>query len=437
MNSVIRISLLVLLLISPISIAAQQKVESKDRERGLVMLKFIKDELKKNYYDPNFRGVDVEARFKLAEEKIKQATSLAQILTTIAQTLIDFDDSHTFFLPPSRSTQTDYGWNMRMVGDRCFIITVDKGSDAETKGVKSGDEIMEAGGYKIDRSNLWKFLYLYGSLRPQPGIRVTLRSPHGQPRQVDLLAKQTREKEVVDLGQQHESLELIRRSWKQAESVRDRFASFGDELLVWKMNDFDLTDSEVDDAMSKAKKHKALIIDLRGNGGGWISTVTRIVSNLFDRDVKICDIKARKETKALVAKTRGDKVFTGKLTILVDSGSASASEILARTVQLEKRGTVIGDQTGGAVMASRQYWDRAGYDFVVYFGVSITVWDLIMTDGNSLEHRGVTPDELRLPAAEDLAANRDVVLAHAASLAGVSLAPAEAWKLFVSEAKGQ
>ena len=433
MNSVIRIALLALLLVSPLAIAAQQKVEAKDRERGLVMLSKIKDELKKNYYDSNFRGMDVDARFKVAEEKIKQATSLGGIITTIAQALIDLDDSHTFFMPPSRTTRTDYGWNMRMIGDRCFVIDVDKGSDAEAKGVKPGDEILEAGGYKIDRSSLWKFLYLYGSLRPQPGIRVSLRSPNGEQRQLDLLAKQTREKDVVNLLQQHESLELIRRSWKQSELVRDRFKSFGDDLLVWKMNDFDLTDSEVDDAMAKAKKHKALIIDLRGNGGGWISTVTRIISNLFDHDVKICDIKARKENKPLLAKTRGDKIFTGKLTILVDSGSASASEILARTVQLEKRGTIIGDQTAGAVMASRQYWDQVGFDYVVYFGVSITVWDLIMTDGNSLEHRGVTPDELRLPSAEDLVAKRDVVLAHAASLAGVSLAPVDAGKLFVSQ----
>jgi len=202
------------------------------------------------------------------------------------------------------------------------------------------------------------------------------------------------------------------------------------------MHDFDLTDSEIDDVMSKARKHKALILDLRGNGGGWISTVTRLVSNLFDHDVKICDMKSRKEVKPLTAKTRGsDKVFKGKLIVLVDSNSASASEILSRTVQLEKRGTVIGDQTMGAVMASQQFQDQAGLDFVVYFGASITVWDLIMTDGNSLEHRGVTPDEKRLPTAEDLVAERDPVLSYAASLAGVTLDPVAAGKLFPMPAR--
>lgn len=206
--------------------------------------------------------------------------------------------------------------------------------------------------------------------------------------------------------------------------------SFGDQLLIWKMHEFDLEDSEIDGVMSKARKHKALILDLRGNGGGWLTTVTRLLANLVDHDVKIGDLKTRKETKPMVAKSRGEKAFNGKLTILTDSGSASAAEVLARTIQLEKRGTVIGDQTAGAVMTAQHYHDQSGFDVVVFFGVSITVADLIMPDGISLEHRGVTPDQVRLPTAEDLAAERDVVLSYAASLEGVTLDPVQAYKFF-------
>jgi carboxyl-terminal processing protease len=414
-------------------VQAQDKVQDKDRDRAGTMLRRIKEELKKNYYDPKFHGMDVETRFKTAEEKIKTATSLGQIFGTIAQVLIELEDSHTYFLPPSRSYTTDYGWTMQIIGDRCFVSSVDKGSDAEAKGVKPGDEVLDAGGYQLDRNNLWKFLYLYGTLRPQAHIRATLRSPNGEPRELDLLAKQKDGKRIINLTNYNEWMDLVRKGQTAADLARDRYKSFGDQLLIWKMNEFDLSDSQVDDAMEKVRKHQALILDLRGNGGGWITTIQRMLANLIDHDVKIGDSVSRKETKPFLAKTRAEKAYKGKLIILVDSRSASASEVLARTVQLEKRGTVIGDKTAGAVMTSRMFSDEVGLDVVVFYGASITVSDLIMSDGQSLERRGVTPDEVRLPSPEDLAAGRDNVMSYAASLFGVKLDPVDAGKLFPIE----
>ena len=52
-------------------------------------------------------GLDLDARFTTAREKLKQATTLGQGLGIAAQTLLDFNDSHTFFLPPSRPLQCD------------------------------------------------------------------------------------------------------------------------------------------------------------------------------------------------------------------------------------------------------------------------------------------------------------------------------------------
>src|SRR6185436_17113116 len=119
-------------------------------------------------------------------------------------------------------------------------------------------------------------------------------------------------------------------------------------------------------------------------------------------DITIGNIKRRKEDKALVAKTRGDSGFKNNLIVLVDSRSGSASEVLARVVQLEKRGTVMGDRTSGKVMRSRLYSHQIGLETQVFYGVSVTDADLVMSDGKSLEGVGVQPDQVAIPTAEDL-----------------------------------
>ena len=430
-NSILKFLVVALLAasFSPL-LLAQEKELAENRERGKIMLTKIKEELKRNYYDPKFRGMDLDARFKEAAAKIDVASSLGQIMGIVATVLVDLNDSHTFFIPPERSLETDYGWTMQIIGGRCFVSYVAKGSDAEAKGVKPGDEILEAGGYTLDRSNIWKFQYLYNNLRPKLSVRVVLRSPNGEERQLELLAKQTARKNKVLTYYEQEA--LIKKAQRETELLHNRFKSFGDQLVIWQMVEFDYTESEVDEAMEKVRKHKALILDLRGNHGGFVSTETRMVSNFFDRDIKICDAVSRKETKPRIAKSRGkEKVFNGKLIVLVDNRSASASELFARTIQLEKRGTIIGDQTAGNVMTARRHDAEVSVGFkTAYYGFSITTSDLIMPDGMSLEHRGVMPDDVRLPSPEDLAAGRDVVLSYAASLFGVTLDPLEAANLF-------
>ena len=61
-----------------------QSVSSQDRDRGVIMLKAVRDDIRKYYYDPAFRGIDLDARTKAAEERIKQAKSNGEIFGTIA-----------------------------------------------------------------------------------------------------------------------------------------------------------------------------------------------------------------------------------------------------------------------------------------------------------------------------------------------------------------
>lgn len=424
-----------LVLLAPIagSTAARGQTNSVDRDRGHVMLKTLKGEIRKNYYDPTFHGIDLDARFKTADEKIEQATSVGQVFGIVAQVLIDFEDSHLFFIPPARANTTDYGWRMQTVGAKCYVSAVKPGSDAEAKGLKPGDLIKSVDGFVPSRENLWKLKYLFYALRPQPGIRVLAQSPDGVERTLDVMAKVKIGKRRIDLtgaDGANDIWDLIREGENEDRIRRHRYYELGNDVMIWKMPQFDLEARQVDDLMGKAKKRKALILDLRGNPGGAEETLKYLLGYFFNG--KIGDIKGRKETKPLMAKSRDDR-FEGKLVVLIDSESGSSAEIFARMVQLEKFGTVIGDRSSGKVMRAKAYSFKMGVDTVVFYEASITDADLLMTDGKSLEHLGVTPDEVALPTAEDLAAKRDPVLARAAALVGVKMEPEKAGGLFPLE----
>jgi C-terminal processing protease CtpA/Prc len=412
--------------------AARAQSLNFDRDRGRAMLNEIKGELKKNYYDPTFRGMDVEARFRQAEEEIKQAATLGQITSIIAQALLDLDDSHTFFLPPSQTTRVDYGWQMQMVGPNCFVTAVRPGSDAEAKGLKAGDRILSINKFTPTRSDLWKMKYFYNVLNPHTGLSLVVQSPGGQPRPMDVSARVRTGKAIV--GETTSDWVDMERQYLNNQRVNShRYVEMGDELFIWRMPAFDLPEDRVDDMMGKVRKKKALILDLRGNSGGREDTMLRLIGHLFDHDVKVGDIQRRKDSRPLVAKSRGSQVFSGQLLVLTDSETGSAAEVLARVVQLEKRGMVIGDRTAGTVMRAKVYSHKIGSDTAIFYGVSITDADLIMADGKSLERTGVTPDKLLIPIGINLAAGRDPVLPYAASLAGITLDPEKAGALFPFE----
>jgi carboxyl-terminal processing protease len=423
---------LVLMSVGVLTPVRAQGLGPYDRDSARAMLIAMKDDLKSSYYDQTFHGLNLDERFKEAEGRIKTATTRDELMVIVAQSLLELNDSHTFFLPPSRAARIEYGWQVKMVKDVCFVTAVKPNSDAEAKGLKPGDQVLMMDGARPNRSIFWKMLYRYYALMPSRTVRMVVRSPADvQPRQLDINSKIQASASVTNWGDL-----FIRYLSEEWDLNHDRFFESGNEMLVWKMPTFEVSKDHIDDIMARARKFKTLVIDLRGNGGGYVDTLSRLVSHFFDKEIKIADLKSRKEMKPQLAKKR-DSPYSGQLIILVDSNSASASELFARVTQIEKRGTVLGDDTAGAVMTAKYHDHRSGVGSILYFGDSVTIADMIMTDGKSLEHVGVVPDEILLPSGPDLAAGRDPVLARAAEIAGVKLTPEKAGALFPVEWKRQ
>ena len=432
-TSLILLIALVLCSLTPAK-PAPQKAGKLEIEQWRDVLRNVKRELKDNYYDPTFRGIDIEARFKLADEKMKNAESLGQLVGIVAQVLLELNDSHTFFIPPYNSSRVEYGWRLRPVGSDCYVGAVRPGSDADAKGLRPGDKVISIDGRPLDRTRVWLANYLYYTLRPQPSMTLIVEKPDRQQQQLVIQAK-VHEGTTIPAGRDWYERTLERE--EEYRLSRHRFHELSDDVLIWKMPQFDLSEAGLAERFDKLKNRKAVILDLRGNGGGYVNTLQHFAGYFFDSDIKLSERRGRKETETRLAKSKKEKAFRGQLIVLIDAESASAAEVFARVVQLEKRGVVIGDRSSGSVMESRYHPMQVGIVRAIGFAISATEADVIMTDGKSLEHVGLVPDKLLLPTAQDMSVNHDPVLTHAASLAGIQLDPKKAGELFPIEWKSK
>ena len=432
------LSAVLLSLLYPANAQQLEKGIEKSRDNGLKMVKVIKDQIKKDYYDPAFHGLDLEARFALAAEKIKQATTEAQVFGIIAQAVLDLNDSHTVLIPPLRDTVAIYGWRMLMIGDSCYVTAVMPGSDAEAKGLRAGDRIVSLDGNEPTRDTMWKMKYYYYSLRPKSRIKVTFENGEGKITDVEILTKIEKRRFAAVPGLLVET-ERISPELGPILSSNTVYEEFGSDLIIYRFSSFNIDPDDVSRMMKRIAGHKTAVLDLRSNPGGRTDTLEKVVGYFFDHEVKVGDFKQRRTNREIRIKPRNSNVFTGQLIVLVDSQSSSAAEIFARLVQIEKRGIVIGDHSAGMVMESIRYeYELGPQGDPRLYGLSLTDADILMSDGKSLEWVGVTPDKLLLPTADDIRKHRDPVLAYSTSLAHVNLDPEKAGALFApKDTKGK
>jgi carboxyl-terminal processing protease len=397
--------------------------EAKEaRLYSLRMLDGMKDILKEYYYDQTFGGMNLEARLEAAKVRVKSLEYDWQMYRVLAQVLTELDDSHTKLILPPRADHFQYGVTWQMIGDECYVTTVKKDSDAHVQGIEVGDQIVELGRFKPTRVDLWKLEYVIYRLDPSSSLNLRIRKPDGTEKSLKIKGKVQTEKEF--------RAEIKARREKNKSSAF-KCQEVGTDLIACKLYSFIVEKSDIDKMMKQVRKYPKFILDLRGNGGGFVSIEEYLTSHFFERKVKIADLRYKKKIESRTTKILdADQIYKGDVAILIDSDSASAAEITARFLQIEKRAKVYGDYSSGSVMTSilvpfRDKFNPLGGS-VVNVGMSVTIADLIMSDGARLEKKGVVPDEVAVPTGEALKMRLDPVLAFAAYRFGHQLTSEDA-----------
>jgi carboxyl-terminal processing protease len=431
-NPALILLLALVLLIFTVPTSLAQKANTLEIEHWREVLRSVKRELKENYYDPTFNGIDIEARFKVADEKMKNAESMAQLKSIVAHFVLELNDTRTFFIPPTDGSHIEYGWRLVPVGDDSYVGAVRPGSDAWAKGLRPGDKVLSIDGRPLDRKGISLANYLNYTLESQETITLVVEKPDRTQQRFVIHASLS--KRIGGVIYANLAEPYLRRV-EDYRSNRHDLYELSNEVMVWKMPQFYLDEYDLADIFGKLKKHKALILDLRGNSRGFPNTLPHFAGYFFDSNLKLADRRGRKDLKPILARSKKEKSFKGRLIVLIDGESASAAEIFARMVQLQKLGVVIGDRSSGSVMEGKLYPMHFGIMRAIPCAISATSADVIMPDGTRLENVGVVPDTLLLPTADDMRVSNDPVLAYAGSLVGIQLDSKKAGELFPTKWK--
>ncbi|HEY0673444.1 MAG TPA: S41 family peptidase [Longimicrobiales bacterium] len=377
--------------------------------------------LKRGYYDPEFRGLNIDSLYEVAKDELAQAQTTQQRYRAIQRFMEPLDDSHTGFVVPWRVGLWDYHLGFRFFGDDAIVTKVDIGSHAETAGLRIGDQIVRFAGQELTRVNYARLIANFMASDPIAPLDLTVRGVDGSISTLSVTAdtmelRRMRGSDFRRLYAHAQDSSRIARSHVQV--------SIADSVFVWRLPHFAHVDRGIGDVVERARKHGVLIMDLRGNPGGSVETLTKLLGYFVDEELVVGELRMRTSKETYKAKPKKERIQS-RIFLLVDSESASAAEVFARLMQLQGKATVIGDRTAGMVMAS-QYFPADDE-----MGAYVTVSDVVLYNGERLEKVGVTPDILAIETPRHVAAGGDPVLSLALLRAGVRMAPAAAVRLLL------
>ena len=314
-----------------------------------------------------------------------EAASLEKLTQAALSGMLSSLDPHTDFLPAKQfdslrtETSQEYGGlgiQVELRGGRMTIIAPISGSPADKAGLARGDQILKVNGESIEGLGLDAMIE---RLRGKPGTTVTVSVFRPS-------TDSTRDYRIVR--------RLI--ETKSVESVQLLDHGIGTVTIT---NFYEKTGDEFADALGELEKQgmQALILDLRNNPGGLLSAAVEVAGLFFNRGELIVYTQGRDAASRQNLNSRnrsGAKAYP--VAILMNSGSASASEIVAGALQDAGKAVIVGETSFGKGLVQSILPLRGGD------AIRMTTSQYFTPKGRQIQERGVKPDiELVIPVEEE------------------------------------
>lgn len=327
---------------------------NRDLMRGIAQ--GVNDIVKKNFYDPSLKGIDWNKELQEAQKRIDASKSPGEMLAAIYFMVRKMDDSHTNFLPPWQTLEPRFGFQAKPFGNTVRVYKIKEKGPAERAGLLVGDTVRGIEGVVADRKNYLETQIYYRFIQPA-AILVLDIERDGKRRRLEIPADVHTRKAMEVVYDFSRVFDAIRE--EETSYAEDPFGySSADGIGYVRVRNF-LGDM-AEKALWKVKDSRALIIDVRGNPGGEIEDLQRFAGYLGKSETELFTEIGRGKTQKITAKPRQPSFSDVPIAVLVDSESASSSEVLARDLQLSGRAVIIGDKTAGKVSAARTFRQHIG-----------------------------------------------------------------------------
>ena len=348
--------------------------------------------LSKNVYSNTdeklYKKIDLfgEVLEKVKDEYVDDIDQSEMIDSAINGALQSLDPYSAYMNPEIfKSMETDtkgefggLGIEVGMEAGVVKVISPIDGTPAEEAGIKAGDYIVKIDGVQVQGKSLMESVKL-------------MRGPVGST--IDLTIRRKGKKKALEISIKRE---IIQVKSVEARIIKDNigylrlkaFNSNSSNQLVEKINSFEVKNKPI-----------GYILDLRNNPGGLLTQAINVTDFFLD-DGEIVSTKGRRliESRRFFAR-KGDRVNGKPLIVLINEGSASASEIVAGALRDHKRAIILGENTygKGSVQSIIPLSDGGG--------IRITVSKYYLPSGKSISEVGVSPDILVEEEGEDFKLN--------------------------------